>query len=227
MQNQQHPVQPAVPYGQGQGQAGSLLRERDLFVDLLTLLKHSSRMYTTAVTEAGCPAVLQTMQRLLHETLAEQGDCFQIMNRRGWYPAGPSPTRQDIQKAIQQAHQTIQDMGSLLQWVGLPNAALRPGGVQSQTGGWQGSAPYGQPAPGQIAQAPGGYVQAVGWQSGAYAGASGAANPSPDGRGAFTGAGMHAGAEPASSILSSVAENARGAHRDARNWKRPEQGEYS
>lgn len=267
MQNQQHPAQQAALYGSGQGQAGTLLRERDLFVELLTLLKHASRMYTTAVTEAGCPVFLQTMQRLLHETLAEQGDCFQVMNRRGWYPAGPSPTRQDIQKAIQNAHQTIQDMRTLLQWVGLPNGALQQGRLEPQQGNWQAAAPYGQPVPGQGAVAQGGYVQATGWQPGAYAGASGAygqaahgrpmgqgrawqtdapfvsssvgswqdgaaqgastaaqaPNPPLDGRGAFTGTGMHAGVEAASS----TAAHARGAHRETRNWKRSDRDEYS
>lgn len=126
---------------------GMSLRDRDLFVNTLLVLKHAASEYTTAVTEAGCPVVRQTLQRLLHETLTEQADCYQVMSRQGWYPPGPAPTRQDIRKVIQNARQTASDMAQSIQAAGMPGGAQRP--AYAQGAGWTAPAGSGYAAQGQ------------------------------------------------------------------------------
>ncbi len=97
---------------QGQVQQGQMalaapMREQEMLKVILDLLKQGAREYTTAVTEANCPNVRQTMQRLLYETLAEQADCYQIMSRQGWYPPADTANRQDVHKAVQTHRQSI------------------------------------------------------------------------------------------------------------------------
>lgn len=95
------------------------LTEQDLFHTILVLLKHNVREYATAVTEANCPVVRQTMQRMMHETLAEQADCYQVMARQGWYPPAPSANRQDVQKSVQQHRQGANQTAQSLQMTGI------------------------------------------------------------------------------------------------------------
>lgn len=118
------------------------LTEQDLFHNILVLLKHNVREYATAVTEANCPVVRQTMQRMLHETLAEQADCYQVMGRQGWYPPGPAANRQDVQKSIQQHRQSATQTAQSLQAAGI-RPVLRQGMTQNQST-WQTPAPSGQ-----------------------------------------------------------------------------------
>lgn len=92
---------------QGQQNSQTALREQEMFTVMLNLLKNSAREYATAVTEANCPTVRQTMQNLLNETLIEQADCYQIMSRQGWYPPASTATRQDVHQAVQTHRQAI------------------------------------------------------------------------------------------------------------------------
>lgn len=95
------------------------LTEQDLFHNILVLLKHNVREYATAVTEANCAVVRQTMQRMLHETLAEQADCYQVMGRQGWYPPAPSASRQEVQKSIAKHRQSANQTAQSLQMAGI------------------------------------------------------------------------------------------------------------
>lgn len=127
--------------GQGQNAMGSgmgPLTEQDMFHNILVLLKHTVREYATAATEANCAVVRQTMQRMLHETLAEQADCYQVMGRQGWYPPSPSATRQDVQKAIQTHRQCAQQTAQGLQRSGIRPTLQSGGGMQNgQSGGYR------------------------------------------------------------------------------------------
>lgn len=113
---------------------GAQLSEQDLFHSIIVLLKHTAREYTTAVTESSCAVVRQTMQRLLHETLTEQADCFSVMNRQGWYPPAPDARRQDVQNSIQTNQQCAQKTSQFLSASG-----IRPtrSGTGQPSGGWQ------------------------------------------------------------------------------------------
>ena len=108
-----HTHQMTAPIGGQTPQA--ILREQDVFTVILNLLKNTAREYATAVTEASCPNVRQTMQNMLNETLSEQADCYQVMNRQGWYPPASRAARQDVQQAIQKHRQAA---GQLMQIVG-------------------------------------------------------------------------------------------------------------
>lgn len=90
--------------------AQAAMREQDAFTVILNLLKNTAREYATAVTEASCPNVRQTMQNMLNETLSEQADCYQVMNRQGWYPPAPQASRHDIQQAVQKHRQAVSQL---------------------------------------------------------------------------------------------------------------------
>lgn len=114
---------------------GTQLQDQDYFYEILLLLKHQAREYTTAVLESSCVQVRQTMQRLLNDTLSEQADCYQIMARQGWYPAGPSANRQDVTKAIQTHRQDAQKNMQMAQSAGVGGQMGRPSQQQQQP--WQ------------------------------------------------------------------------------------------
>jgi len=152
--------------GQGRNPAAMTmgpLTEQDMFHNILVLLKHTVREYATAATEANCAIVRQTMQRMLHETLSEQADCYQVMGRQGWYPPSPSATRQDVQKAVQTHRQCAQQTAQALQMSGIrptlqsgaamqngQNGGMRPNPDQHQgqpSNQWQQPAQTGQAAP--------------------------------------------------------------------------------
>ncbi len=130
---------------------GGQLQEQDYMHEILMLLKHQAREYTTAVMEASCAEVRQTMQRLLNETLSEQADCYHIMARQGWYPAGPTANRQDVSKAIQQHRQDAQKnmqiaQNSLMGMQQQQSPAWQPNQTRSQNNAnqqpWQGAQPW-------------------------------------------------------------------------------------
>lgn len=124
---------------QTSGAMTQMLHEQDLFHNILILLKHNAREYATAVTESNCAVVRQTMQRLLHETLAEQADCYQVMSRQGWYPPAPVATRQDVQKSVQQHRQSAQNTAQSLQMTGIRPTFAQAGQFQNplQQPTWQ------------------------------------------------------------------------------------------
>lgn len=122
----------------GQQNFGAL-SEQDQFQNILVLLKHTASEYASAVTESNCAVVRQTMQRLLHETLTEQADCFQMMSRHGWYTIAPQASRQDVQKEVLSHRQTAQQTAQMLQGMG-----SLPIQQQNQQTHWQN--PLAQPA---------------------------------------------------------------------------------
>ncbi len=126
---------------QGQMVLAAPMREQEMLKVILDLLKQGAREYTTAVTEANCPNVRQTMQRLLHETLAEQADCYQIMSRQGWYPAADTANRQDVHKAVQMHRQSI---AQLIQIAG-QSGAFGHAGMQGNQAWQQQWTSQGQP----------------------------------------------------------------------------------
>lgn len=91
------------------------LEEKDMLHTILSLLKQTTGTYATAVTEANCATVRQTMQRLFNETVMEQGECFQIMQRHGWYARSEEAPRQAIRKAITGHRQKGQEISQFLQ----------------------------------------------------------------------------------------------------------------
>ncbi len=169
----------------GQGLQAAL-REQDVFTVILNLLKNTAREYATAVTEASCPNVRQTMQNLLNETLSEQADCYQVMNRQGWYPPAPQANRQDVQQSVQKHRQALAQLAQI----------AGQGGFYGEMGGYQPMQQPGQPYPTQQPQpswrAEGLPLQAQQWQQSAPQGRQWNA-----GSGAQWETGGHAGQVPA------------------------------
>ncbi len=147
------------------------LQEKDLMHQILIMLKHQSREYTTAVTEANCAQVRQTMQRMLNETLAEQADCYQIMARQGWYPSPTAVSHQELHKSIQSHRQNVQMTMHTVQAAGLRGAMQRTGIAGQQNGAaqqWQPGAvgqQWQQPQPWQVSQNRPADQNPITWQS--------------------------------------------------------------
>lgn len=148
--------------GKGGALQTGILREQDLFHDILVMLKHNAREYVTAVTESNCAVVRQTMQRLLFDTLAEQADAYQVMGRQGWYPPSPVASRQDVQKSVQQRRQAAQELAAIGGHLGVRGNWQQGAGWQNQQpAGWQNQQPAG------YQQQPASFVQGQpqsGWQ---------------------------------------------------------------
>lgn len=99
-----------MPYGMDFRDTATQMEMKDRFHAIIISLKHNIREYATAVTEASCPMVRQTLQRLLYETIAEQAECYQVMSRQGWYPPGATASRDDVMRSIQNNQQAAQEM---------------------------------------------------------------------------------------------------------------------
>ncbi len=117
------------------------LEEKDMLHTILSLLKQTTATYSTAVTEASCATVRQTMQRLFNETVMEQGECFQIMQRHGWYAQPEEAPRQAIRKAITAHRQKGQEISQFLRL-----NSVRGGMPNYTTGAYQQQMTY-QPTP--------------------------------------------------------------------------------
>lgn len=81
------------------------MQEQDLLSSILANLRRTAREYTTATTEAACPAVRQMFMELTNDTLRLQGELFNLMQQNNMYSASSKALRHDIDKQIQSAHQ--------------------------------------------------------------------------------------------------------------------------
>ncbi len=118
------------------------LEEKDMLHTILSLLKQTTATYATAVTESSCATVKQTMQRLFNETVMEQGECFQIMQRHGWYTKPEDAPRQSIRKAITAHRQKRQEISQFI----IRANSVRGGMPNYTTGAYQQQMSY-QPSP--------------------------------------------------------------------------------
>ncbi|KUO94952.1 spore coat protein [Ferroacidibacillus organovorans] len=108
-----------IPYGMDFRDTAMQMEIKDRFHAIILLLKHNIREYATAVTEASCPMVRQTLQRLLYETIAEQAECYQVMRRQGWYPPGATASRDDVMRSIQNNQQAAQEIAQAVAKTGM------------------------------------------------------------------------------------------------------------
>ncbi|MBO2943508.1 spore coat protein [Paenibacillus sp. F411] len=120
-------------------QGTSFLPEEDLLNSILNELKRTVREYTTATTEASCPAIRRMFSELTAETLQMQGDLYQLIERQKQYPASvPTAIKADVDKQLQAMQQTsqatrdftAQRTSGLESYSHTPNVASHPTNVQ-------------------------------------------------------------------------------------------------
>ncbi|GAB6988364.1 spore coat protein [Paenibacillus pini] len=86
----------------------AFMQDEDLLYTILADLKRTVREYTTATTESSCPSIRQLFTQLTNETLTMQGELFNLMKQLNMYSTSSSALRQDIDKQIQDAKNTMQ-----------------------------------------------------------------------------------------------------------------------
>ena len=62
------------------------LSDKEYMADLLLTEKHLASEYSTFLSEAATPEVVQTLSSLLSDTHTAAHALFEQMNTRGWYP---------------------------------------------------------------------------------------------------------------------------------------------
>ncbi len=60
--------------------------EKEQMTDLLMDEKHLAAQYCSFLSEAATPEVIRCLAELLADTHNAQGELFQELNSRGWYP---------------------------------------------------------------------------------------------------------------------------------------------
>lgn len=88
--------------------SSAFMPDEDCLNTVLCDLKRTVREYATAATESSCPSVRRTFNDLTMETLRLQGDLYMKMQQMNMYEAPGKALRQDVDKQIQNAHQTQQ-----------------------------------------------------------------------------------------------------------------------
>lgn len=90
--------------GQSQGMQGNL-PEQMILNDMLAEEKQMVSLYSTAITESGCPNMRQTFQQNLNNCLSGQYNVFTQMKNQGFYqPKNAQPN--EVQQAMQTSMQT-------------------------------------------------------------------------------------------------------------------------
>jgi spore coat protein CotF len=89
--------------------------DEDLANFVLAELKRSAEEYTTALTEAQNPQIRQTLQTLLHKTLADQARLYDWMRANNLYEAPTPAQAQELHKAIQSKQQSWSKLQSFAQ----------------------------------------------------------------------------------------------------------------
>ncbi|WP_233147064.1 spore coat protein [Paenibacillus selenitireducens] len=93
---------------QQNNQQGTFMPDGDMMYTILADLKRTVGEYTTATTEAACPAVRSMFTNLLNHSLQIQGDLYNYMQQNNMYDK-PSPAlKQAIDKEMQLMQQTQQ-----------------------------------------------------------------------------------------------------------------------
>lgn len=87
-----------------------LLPQNDLLKSILADLRRTVREYTTATTESSCPAIRQMFTELTNSTLRLQGTLYELMKHQGIYSAPASAPRQLLDKKLQDAEKTQQEL---------------------------------------------------------------------------------------------------------------------
>lgn len=117
----------------------SFLPEEDLLNTILNELKRTVSEYTTATTEAACPAVRNMFSNLTVETLKMQGEMYQLIEQQKQYAAPvPQAMKSDMDKQLQEMQNTVQQTRQLIgqKTSGLavtshaPNVPVHPSNVQ-------------------------------------------------------------------------------------------------
>lgn len=93
----------------------SYLPEEDMLATILGELKRTVREYTTATTEASCPAVRQMFMDLTVDTLKLQGELYHMMKQQNMYSSGVHALKTDVEKQHKQAQQTIEKTRDIIQ----------------------------------------------------------------------------------------------------------------
>lgn len=70
------------------------MKDRDIYENLLTLLKSLCNIYETAALEASTTEVSETFREVLDETLAVQHDVYKAMESAGFYEVQQVPVEQ-------------------------------------------------------------------------------------------------------------------------------------
>ncbi|MGG6312480.1 spore coat protein [Paenibacillus macerans] len=87
-----------------------LLPQNDLLKSILADLRRTVREYTTATTEASCLSVRQLFTELTNSSLRLQGELYELMKKQQIYTAPEPAPRQFLDKKIQEAEQTQQEV---------------------------------------------------------------------------------------------------------------------
>ncbi|MDT3425047.1 spore coat protein CotF [Paenibacillus forsythiae] len=93
----------------------AFMQDEDLLNIILADLKRTVREYTTAATESACPSVRRTFNDLTGDTLRLQGELFTQMSQLNMYKTPSKALRQELDKQIQNAHQTQQKSQQFIQ----------------------------------------------------------------------------------------------------------------
>lgn len=110
-----------------QFQNANLLPEEDLLNVILADLKRTVREYTTATTESACPSVRQMFTQLTDSTLQLQGQLFQLLSSQNMYTAPSKATRTEVDKKLQEAQQTQQQLPAIYAAAHRANEQRQPG----------------------------------------------------------------------------------------------------
>ncbi|AIQ12094.1 spore coat protein [Paenibacillus durus] len=93
----------------------AFMQDEDLLNIILADLKRTVGEYTTATTESACPTVRRTFSDLTMDTLRLHGELFTQMSQMNMYQAPSKALRQELDKEIQNAHQTQQKSQQFIQ----------------------------------------------------------------------------------------------------------------
>lgn len=90
-------------------QQNNFMPDKDMMFTILTDLKRTVGEYTTATTEAACPAVRSMFTNLLNHSLQLQGDLYNYMQQNNMYDQPTAALQQDINKELQITQQMQQE----------------------------------------------------------------------------------------------------------------------
>ncbi|GIO38572.1 hypothetical protein J41TS12_34330 [Paenibacillus antibioticophila] len=82
-----------------------MLPQDDLLKIVLADLRRTSREYTTATTEASCPAIRSLFSELTDSTLKLQGELYKLMEEQQIYTKPAGASRKEVDKNLQEAEQ--------------------------------------------------------------------------------------------------------------------------
>ncbi|WP_233500588.1 spore coat protein [Paenibacillus antibioticophila] len=82
-----------------------MLPQDDLLKIMLADLRRTSREYTTATTEASCPAIRSLFSELTDSTLKLQGELYKLMEQQQIYTKPAGASRKEVDQNLQEAEQ--------------------------------------------------------------------------------------------------------------------------